>query len=83
MTDLLTSMRQRPAGDWTIGDVMTLCDRHGVRCSPPSGGGSHFKVSHASQPAILTIPRTWPIKPVYIRRLVKFIEAIGISDDRA
>lgn len=75
--DLLDRMRRNPAGDWTLADVERLCAGHDVRCAPPSGGGSHYKLSHPSRPAILTIPRARPIKPVYIRKLVQFIEALG------
>jgi hypothetical protein len=77
MKDLLDRMRRNPAGDWTIRDVETVCATHNIRCSPPSGGGSHYKISHASQREILTIPFRRPIKPVYIRRLVRFIDAVG------
>lgn len=77
MSDILDRMRRNPAGDWTISDVTTACAEHGVRCVPPSGGGSHYKVSHPSQRDILTIPRARPVKPVYIRKLVRFIEAAG------
>ena len=76
-SDLLDRMRRNPASDWTVGDVASVCAQHGVRCVPPSGGGSHYKVSHPSQRAILTIPRARPVKPVYIRKLVRFIEAVG------
>ena len=75
--DLLDRMRRNPTADWTISDVESVCAQHGVRCTPPTGGGSHYKVSHPSQQAILTIPRARPVKPVYIRKLVKFIEAVG------
>lgn len=75
--DLLDSMRRNPAGDWTMGDVERLCAHHGVRCTPPTGGGSHYKISHPSQPGILTIPRARPVKRVYVRKLVQFIEALG------
>ena len=77
MSDILDRMRRNPAADWTIADVASVCAQHGVRCVPPSGGGSHYKVSHPSQQSILTVPRSKPVKPVYIRRLVKFIEAVG------
>ena len=53
-----------------------LCARLGVRFTAPSGGGSHYKVSHPSLREILTIPRARPVKPVYIRKLVKFIDAV-------
>ena len=70
-------MRRNPAGDWGIEDVVRVCAQLGVRCTPPSGGGSHYKVSHPSRPEILSILRARPVKPVYIRRLVRFIEDTG------
>ncbi len=76
MSDILDRMRRNPAGDWTISDVAAACHEHGVRRVAPSGGGSHYKVSHPSQRDILTIPRARPVKPVYIRKL-RFIEAAG------
>ena len=75
--DLLDRMRRNPAGDWTISDVEVLCREQGLRCAPPSGGGSHYKVSHPSRREILTIPSRKPIKGVYIRKLVRFIEVTG------
>jgi hypothetical protein len=81
MSYTLDRMRRNPAADWTITDVVTVCAQHGVRCVPPSGGGSHYKVSHPSQRDILTIPRARPVKPVYIRKLVRFIDAVGGGAD--
>ena len=75
MSDRLDRMRANPAGGWKIADVEKVCRAHGVRCRPPTGGGSHYKVSHPSQRDILTIPSRRPVKPVYIRKLVRFIEA--------
>ena len=72
----LEQMRRNPQGDWTIGDVEALCREHGVRCEPARGGSSHFKVAHASQAIILTVPYKRPIKPIYIRQLVAFIDAV-------
>ena len=46
-------------------------------CSPPRGGGSHYKVAHARMTEKLTIPYKRPIKPVYIRKLVAFIDAVS------
>jgi hypothetical protein len=77
MNDLWERMRRNPAGDWTIRDIEALCKAHHVQCSAPTGGGSHYKISHPSQREILTIPFRRPIKPVYIRKLVRFIEAAG------
>ena len=71
---LLAQMRRNPAGDWTIQDIRKLCDRLGWQCLPPSGGGSHWKIVVLGSEAILTIPARRPIKPVYVRKLLEFME---------
>jgi hypothetical protein len=76
MSDLLERMRHNPAGNWTIHDVEALCRKHGVLCEPARGGGSHYKVAHPRMAEKLTIPYKRPIKPVYIRKLVAFIDAV-------
>jgi len=75
-TSQLDRMQANPAGDWSIDDVAALCREHGIRCTPPRGGGSHWKVSDPTQRDILTIPRRRPIKVVYIRKLVRFVQAV-------
>jgi hypothetical protein len=47
-----------------------------ILCEPARGGGSHYKVAHASVAAKLTGPYKRPIKPVYIRKLVAFVDAV-------
>jgi hypothetical protein len=80
MTDRFDQMRRNPAADWSIADVEAVCREHGLRCSAPSGGGSHYKVSHPFQRDILTIPSRRPVKPIYIRKLVRFIDqVIGVQ----
>ncbi|QOZ17455.1 type II toxin-antitoxin system HicA family toxin [Bradyrhizobium sp. CCBAU 21365] len=76
MADLLDQMKRNPQGDWTIKDVERVCAEHGVNCDPPRGGGSHYKVSHRRIDHIQTVPFKRPIKPVYIKRLVAFLEAV-------
>ena len=68
-------MRANPR-DWRIDDVERLCTGFGIACTPPRKG-SHYKVSHRAMPMILTIPAHRPIKPVYIRDLIAFVEAVG------
>jgi hypothetical protein len=82
-TDLLDQMRSSPMSGWSIADVERVCRAFEVRCVPPSGGGSHYKVSHASQRDILTVPFRRPIKPVYVRKLVRFIDAVRNSNAKA
>jgi CheY-specific phosphatase CheX len=71
-------MRRNPQANWTIRDVEKLCRRFGIDCTPPRAGGSHYKISHSSQKEILTVPFKRPIKPVYIRKLVEFVDAVGL-----
>lgn len=71
---LLERMRDNPR-DWRIEDILTVCRGHGIDCSPPRKG-SHYKVKHGSMVEILTIPAHRPIKPVYVRELVRFIDAV-------
>jgi hypothetical protein len=71
---LLDDMRNNPRGDWTIDDVKRLCRNEGLTILPPSNG-SHYKVESPDSEFILTIPYKRPIKPIYIRTLVGFINA--------
>jgi predicted RNA binding protein YcfA (HicA-like mRNA interferase family) len=73
--DLLEQMRCNPAGDWHIRDIETLCRQYGLLFR--AGKGSHCTVKHPSAREILTIPARPPIKPVYIRKLVRYIEGHG------
>jgi predicted RNA binding protein YcfA (HicA-like mRNA interferase family) len=68
---LLESMRRNPAGDWRIRDVESLCLEYGL--SFRFGKGSH---AHMRHPAAREIR---PIKPVYIRKLVRYIDTYGGS----
>lgn len=72
----LERMRRNPRDDWQISDVETVCRAYDIACEAPSGGGSHYTVSHPSQAEILTIPARKPIKTVYIVSLVMFIDAV-------
>jgi predicted RNA binding protein YcfA (HicA-like mRNA interferase family) len=71
---LLEKMRANPR-DWRIEDVGTVCEAYGVAFTAPRKG-SHYKVKHLAIAQILTIPAHRPIKPVYIRELIKFIDAV-------
>jgi hypothetical protein len=64
-------------------DIEAACHSLGIRCAPPSGGGSHFKISHPSQTEILTISYRKPIKSVYIRKFVRFARAVESRNARS
>lgn len=76
MSDRLDRMRNNPRADWKIGDVEAVCREYGVECKPSKSGSSHYKVKHPAAPEILTVPFKRPIKPVYIRKLVAFIDQV-------
>jgi len=77
-SDLLERIRRNPAGDWQIHDVEGLCREYGLMLRAGKGT-SHVHVKHPSAREILTIPARRPIKPVYIRKLVRYIELHGES----
>ncbi len=74
--DLLARMQRNPAADRTVADVEKLCREHDIKFLPPGGGGSHYKIAHPVVQEILTIPARRPIKPKYIRLLVKFVRLV-------
>ncbi len=77
MSNRLDDMQQFARGDWRIEDVEAVCREYGILCSAPRGGGSHYKVAHARMTEKLTIPYKRPIKAVYIRKLVAFVDAVS------
>jgi hypothetical protein len=70
-------MRRNPAGDWTIADVEKACRHHGLNIDPPRGGGSHWKVWGKVAQRSLTIPARRPLKPVYVKLFVAFVDEFG------
>lgn len=76
---LLEKMRSNPR-DWRIDQVKTVCSAFGVTCTKPPNG-SHYGVTHESQVQHLTIPAARPIKPIYIRKLVSFLDSVIEATD--
>ncbi|MCR9140333.1 MAG: type II toxin-antitoxin system HicA family toxin [Alphaproteobacteria bacterium] len=72
---ILDKMGANPQNDWKIKDVQTVCEYCNLECAPPSGGGSHWKVSSEHLEGILTIPSNRPIKAIYIKKLIGYISA--------
>jgi hypothetical protein len=76
LNDRLDKMRANPAAGWRMSDIEAVCRENGVFCAPPRGGGSHYKIGHPALATKLTIPYKRPIKPIYIRKLVAFLDAV-------
>ena len=68
--DLLERMRRNPAGDWTMADVDAVCRERGLAFRP-GHGTSHAHAKHPRARDLFTVPARRPIKPVYIRKLVR------------
>lgn len=56
--------------------MAAVCREFAISCEKPRSGSSHYKVAHPAIAEILTVPFKGPIKPVYIRKLVAFIDAV-------
>lgn len=76
MSKRLEAMRANPRANWTIADVEAVCREFDIVCEAPRGGGSHYKVGHASQVLKLAIPYKRPLKPVYVRQIVAFVDRV-------
>jgi hypothetical protein len=74
---LLTRMRRKPAGDWTIQDIERLCGGLGWQCLPPTGGGSHWKITAVDEEAILTTPAKRPSTRSIFANCWRLIERRG------
>lgn len=73
---LIDRMRNNPR-DWSINDLKTLADRKGIDWRQP--GTSHVTFSCPGLTP-LTVPANKPIKPVYVKRFLELIDAIGEQD---
>lgn len=78
---LLERMRQNPR-DWSVADVERLCSGFDIAWKAPKRG-SHYGVSDLTQEAILTVPADRPIKQVYIKKLVEFVDAVQSARENA
>jgi len=76
-------MRANPKADWKIADVEAVCSECNVLVEPPRGGGSHFKVHFPGMREYVTVPSRRPIKAVYIRQLVQFIDIVRRRNEHA
>jgi hypothetical protein len=79
MSKTFDKMRQNPRSDWTIRHVESVCREFGIRCDAPRSG-SHYKISHPRKAEILTVPFKRPIKAVYIRKLIEFVDDVAGND---
>jgi hypothetical protein len=65
--------------DWRIGSLEAAAAAHGANIRKP--GGSHEVFEHPGVAEAVSVPARRPIKPVSIRRLVAFIDAVRASHE--
>jgi predicted RNA binding protein YcfA (HicA-like mRNA interferase family) len=75
----LEDMRANPR-DWRIDTLESVAAAFGVNVRKP--GGSHVVFEHPDVAEALSVPARRPIKPVYVRRFVRLIEAVRGTDER-
>ncbi len=69
---LLQQMKSNPKADWTPNNIKTLCKAFDLTLR--QRGTSHAVLTNAIGQH-LTIPMHKPVKPLYIKYLIKLIEA--------
>jgi hypothetical protein len=74
----LEAMRRNPQ-DWRIESLESVAAAFGVNCGKP--GGSHVVFEHPAVIEALSVPARRPIKPIYVQRFVRLIDAVRGSDD--
>ena len=67
----LVKMRQNPKADWHIDDMKSVARAKAIEWRQP--GTSHVTFRRTDG-AKLTVPARKPIKPVYVRMFVEFVE---------
>ena len=74
----LDRMRANPR-DWRIATLESVARAHEVNIRKPAG--CHVIFEHPAVAEALSVPARRPIKPVYVRRFVAFIEAVRASNE--
>ncbi len=70
----LEAMRRNPAADWKMAKLQTIARRFGVEWRQPGTSHVTFRAPKGQK---LTVPAGRPIKPVYIRRFLEFIDEVS------
>lgn len=71
---LLERMRANPKDNWTIAQVEKLCAKEGVEIRKPNAS-SHYYASSPHLRDSLSVPYKRPIKALYIKHIVGYIDA--------
>jgi predicted RNA binding protein YcfA (HicA-like mRNA interferase family) len=75
----LAAMRTNPR-DWRIASLEAVAAAAGVNVR--KSGGSHVVFEHTDLIEALSVPARRPIKPIYVQRFVRFIDAVRGAHER-
>ena len=75
----LAAMRSNPR-DWRIASLESVATATGVNIR--KSGGSHVVFEHPDLAEALSVPAHRPIKPIYVQRFVRFIDAVRGAHER-
>jgi predicted RNA binding protein YcfA (HicA-like mRNA interferase family) len=75
----LAAMRDNPR-DWRIASLESVAAAAGVNVRKT--GGSHVVFEHPTVVEALSVPARRPIKPIYIKRFIRFIDAVRSAHER-
>jgi predicted RNA binding protein YcfA (HicA-like mRNA interferase family) len=70
----IDAMRANPKADWQIGDFETVAKAVGIAIR--KSGGSHAVFSHPKSRTRVTVPARRPIKSVYVRAFIEFVDEL-------
>lgn len=68
---ILGQMKNNPQGDWKIDTLKAITKRHGIIWRQPGTSHVTFRRDDGEK---LTIPAHRPIKPIYIKLFIRFVE---------
>ncbi len=74
---MLADIRADPRS-WRIAQLENVAASFGLNCRKP--GGSHVVFEHPAVIEALSVPARRPIKPIYVQRFVRLIEAARGDD---
>jgi len=71
---LLEKMRRNPRDDWKMENLLSIAKR--LHIEVRNSDGSHHVFSYPGVEEDITIPYKRPIKPIYIKKFLAFIDAV-------
>lgn len=66
-------MKRNPKGDWRLDELKSIANRLGVEYVQPGTSHCAFRFNSLSK---VTVPARKPIKPIYVKQFVKFVEEV-------